>query len=126
MNIQYFWYLKVIWQHIYIVSYNLKRLFKWISYTANRKWRDRRNGKNAGKIKLWILCMDVIYGGGGGSRFPSLISNFESPLSDITCLNQHRSHGLYSILNYYIDTSYTHLALSDQGTSRKSEAKLVK
>ena len=35
----------------YIALYNLKRLFKWISYTTNRKWRDRKNGKNVGKIK---------------------------------------------------------------------------
>ena len=70
---------------MYVVSYNLKRLFRWISYTTNRKWRI--NGKNVGKIKVWILWMDVINGGGGGvhkltskERFPSPISNFESPL----------------------------------------------
>ena len=51
---------------MYIVSHNLTRLFKWISNTANRKWRDRTNGKNVGKIKMWILCMDVIYGGRRG------------------------------------------------------------
>ena len=50
---------------MYIVLLNLKRIFKWISYTTNRKWRDRRNGKNIGKIKMWILFMDVIYGGWG-------------------------------------------------------------
>ena len=70
------------------VSYNLKSLFKWISNTINRKWR---NSKNVGKIKMWILCMNVIYGGeeqGWGvhkltskRRFPSPILNFESPLT---------------------------------------------
>ena len=76
---------------MYIVSYNLKRLFKWISDTTNRKWRDRRNGKNTGKIKMQMSCMDAIYDGvvvwGGGrgeedsqGRFPSRISNFESLL----------------------------------------------
>ena len=55
---------------MYIVSYNLKRLFKWISDTTNRKWRDRRNGKNAGKIKMQMSCMDAIYDGvvGGGGE----------------------------------------------------------
>ena len=62
---------------MYIVSYNLKRLFKWISDTTNRNWRDRRNGKNSGKIKMQMLCMDAIYdrvvggegeGGGGLTR----------------------------------------------------------
>ena len=75
---------------MYIVSYNLKRLFKWISGTTNRKWRDRRNSKNAGKIKMQMSCMDAIYDGvvvgrGRGKkdsqgRFPSPISNFESLL----------------------------------------------
>ena len=56
---------------MYIVFYNLKRLFKWIFNTTNRKWRDRTNGKNVGKVKIRIFCIDVIYGvdgmwGGGG------------------------------------------------------------
>ena len=46
---------------MYIILHNLESLFKWISYTKNRKWRDRRNGKNIGKIKcgfcLWMLSM---------------------------------------------------------------------
>ena len=50
---------------MYIVSYNLKRLVKWVFYTTNRKWRDRRNGKNVVKINTWILCVAVIYGGWG-------------------------------------------------------------
>ena len=54
---------------MYILSYNLKRFSKWIFNTTNRKWRDRINFKNVGKIKIKILCMDVIYGGLGGSRF---------------------------------------------------------
>ena len=37
---------------MYIVSYNLKRPFKWISNITNRKWRDGTNGKNVGKIKM--------------------------------------------------------------------------
>ena len=47
---------------MYIVSYNLKSFFKLISNTTNKKWRDKENIKNAGKIKMWILSMDVIYG----------------------------------------------------------------
>ena len=51
---------------MYTLSYNLKRILK-------RKWRERINIKNVGKIKTKILRMDVIYGGlggrgGGGSR----------------------------------------------------------
>ena len=53
---------------MYIVSYNLKRLFKWISDTANRKWRDRKNGKTVGKKKMLSLCLDAVYGGQGGGR----------------------------------------------------------
>ena len=50
---------------MHTLSYNLKRILK-------RKWRERINIKNVGKIKTKILRMDVIYGGlggrGGGSR----------------------------------------------------------
>ena len=44
---------------MYTLSYNLKRILK-------RKWRERINIKNVGKIKTKILRMDVIYGGLGG------------------------------------------------------------
>ena len=44
---------------MYTLSNNLKRILK-------RKWRERINIKNVGKIKTKILCMDVIYGGLGG------------------------------------------------------------
>ena len=61
--------LKVIWQHNICMLYRtIWRLFKWISNVTNRKWRDRTNEKNVGKIKMWILCMDVIYGESGGSQ----------------------------------------------------------
>ena len=50
---------------MYIVSYNLKRLVKWVFYTTNRKWRDRRNGKNVVKINTCISCVAVMYGGCG-------------------------------------------------------------
>ena len=53
---------------MHIVSYNLKRLFKWISDTTNRKWRDRKNGKKVGKKKKLILCLDAVYWGQGGGR----------------------------------------------------------
>ena len=33
---------------MYIVSYNLKRIFKWTSNIINREWIDRTNGKNVG------------------------------------------------------------------------------
>ena len=49
MNIQYFWYLKVIWQQF-------EKTFKWISYTRNRKWRERKEDKN----------VNFVYGRGGG------------------------------------------------------------
>ena len=53
---------------MYTLSYNLKRILK-------RKWRERINIKNVGKIKTKILRMDVIYGGlggrGGGGGFTS-------------------------------------------------------
>ena len=51
---------------MHIVSYNLKRLFKWISDTTNRKWRDRKNGKKVEKKKILILRLNAIYGGQGG------------------------------------------------------------
>ena len=53
---------------MYIVFYNLKRLFKWIFNTTNRKWRDRTNGKNVGKVKIRTFCIDVIYGVDGMGR----------------------------------------------------------
>ena len=55
---------------MYIVSYNLKRPFKWISNITNRKWRDRTNGKNVGKIKNFVYGHDLwgIEGGRGGSK----------------------------------------------------------
>ena len=72
---------------MYIVFYNLKILFKWISYTTNRKRRDRRNSKNVGKIKnLNFVFGRYLWGGGevpkltSKGRFPSPISSFESPL----------------------------------------------
>ena len=37
---------------MYIISYNLKRLFKWISNITTKNWRDRTNGKNIGKMKM--------------------------------------------------------------------------
>ena len=55
---------------MYIVSYNLKRPFKWISNITNRKWRDRTNGKNVGTIKNFVYGHDLwgIWGGRGGSK----------------------------------------------------------
>ena len=94
-------------KHMYIVSHNLKIFFKWISNTASRKWRHSANSKNVGKIKMWILCMDVIYRGkermggwGWGAhkltskgRFPSSILNFESPLTkSIIYMCRRRNH----------------------------------
>ena len=82
---------------MYTLSYNLKRILK-------RKWRERINIKNVGKIKTKILRMDVIYGGLGGrgggvpeltnkERSPSPILNFESPLTkSIICMCPMRNH----------------------------------
>ena len=74
---------------MYIVSQNLKRLFEWISNITNRKWRDRTNGKNVGKIKNFVYGHDLlgIEGERGvhklmsKGRFPSPILNFEPPLT---------------------------------------------
>ena len=108
---------------MYIVFYNLKRLFKWIFNTTNRKWRDRTNGKNVGKVKIRIFCIDVIYGvdGMGGAEwkgegrgvhkltskeyFPSPILNFESPLAIIHMCSM-RNHCISIRYFQYEKTTY--------------------
>ena len=79
------------WQHKICILYRTvwKDFLNGICNTTNSKWRDWTNGKNVRKIKVWILCMDVIHGGWGWGalkltskgRFLSPILNFESPLT---------------------------------------------
>ena len=109
MNIQYFWYLKVIWQLnicILYCIYNLKTLFKWISYSTNWKRRDRRNGKNVWKIKMWILCMDIIYGRVGGGEFTS--ECFCHPFQILS----HPKHKLILVISFIFPLNETDISFA--------------